>query len=103
MTVSGSHVECDFLGISFQVYTAFSEDTVGPIMTVDWTCIMAVRSPLSVDSISTMVVVSGNNFASRGSIAVVAMSNLMMARVRTVVMVVMRGSSSLIVRARSIG
>jgi len=105
VTVSGSHVERNFLvSISFQVHTAFSEDTEGPFMTVDWTHIVMVvaRSRLTVDSISTM----GSNMASVVSMAVVAVTvtTLMMTRLRTViVMVSMRGSSSLIVRARSIG
>jgi hypothetical protein len=81
-------------------------------MTVDWTHIVMVvaRSPVTVDIISTM----GSNMAGVVSMAVVAITvtfNMASHAVvvvanslRTVmVMVSMRGSSSLIVRARSIG
>jgi hypothetical protein len=82
-------------------------------MTVDWTHIVMVvaRSPVTVDSISTMVV---SNMAGVVSMAVVVITvtfNMASHAVVVVanslrtlmVMVSMRGSSSLIVRARSIG
>jgi hypothetical protein len=81
-------------------------------MTVDWTHIVMVvaRSPVTVDSISTM----GSNMAGVVSMAVVVITvtfNMASHAVVVVanslrtlmVMVSMRGSSSLIVRARSIG